>query len=342
MKIAIFGWYGHDNAGDERIKFCLDHFLRSLGGISQVDFFDLHEHAIKGATNQFDNYNLVIIGGGGLIFSQHNYHDFIMGIRTTIITAGISVETKLIGNPKKFAMALLEKSKAFLVRDSGSFNKLKEFDATGKVKISSDLTFLEPYDVVDTSHEKYIGVNLLSKTIHAPLLHKIFLFLSQIHPIFNPRIIDFSRLIDTLKRSYDLLPIPLYCVKQDPEILPHNMNDIHLLKKYFNDIPNTFRHEDLNKCYLFFSMRLHGLIFAIQKGIPALSLSIYPKQTNFMMDLGLEECLVNPYALEKASSSIEYTVRNKNIVLEKILHYRDKSIQLIRNDLSKILSDIKE
>ena len=128
MKIAVFGWYGHENAGDERIKFCINHFLTVLGGIDRVDFFDLHENAIKGKTNQFDHYDLVIIGGGGLIFSQSNYHDFIYGIDTKIVTAGISVETALKGNPKKFAVSLLEKSLVVLVRDSDSAQKLSLLD----------------------------------------------------------------------------------------------------------------------------------------------------------------------------------------------------------------------
>ena len=338
MKIAVLGWYGHDNAGDERIKFCLTHFLMSLGGITNVDFFDLHDHAIKGKTNQFDHYDLVIIGGGGLILSHHNYHDFILGIKTKIITAGISVETELRGNPKKFAIALLEKSNAVLVRDQGSYEKLNGIDINGKVQLSSDLTFLSPYEVVNTNEESTIGVNLMAKTNHSRLMLKSLLFASRFINGFSPKTIDFSPLIENIEKLGNIMPIPLYCVKQESGLPEHQMNDVHCLRKYFREVPSFFNHADIDKSQILLSMRLHGLIFAVQKGIPILTFSSYPKQINFMKELGIENCLIHLNHLENTRNVMQYIVKNTSLIKEKIMIYRDKAVKNIRNDFVEAIN----
>lgn len=340
MKIAVFGWYGHDNAGDERIKSSLNNFLMGVGGIQSVHFYDLHENAIKGKTAVFNDYDLVIIGGGGLILSNHNYHDFIYGIHTKIITAGVSVETDLIGNAGKFAKALLEKSSVFLVRDRGSYEKLQSLDREGKVKISSDLTFLEPYEVVHNQDENLIGINLLSKTDYSPLILKMLVFLSRFNPVFFPKTMDFSTMLKDLSGSYPLLPIPLYCVKQALDIPEYLMNDVNYLKKYFESTPALFRHEDIDKCRAFLSMRLHGLIFAVQKCIPILTFSIYPKQINFMKELNLENYLININELERTKEKIEGVLKNEISIKEKIMNYRVKAIQCIRTDFIDVLNKV--
>lgn len=333
MKIAVFGWYGHNNAGDERIKFCLNHFLMSLGGIKNIDFFDLHEYAIKGATNQFDHYDLVIVGGGGLILSHYNYHDFILGIKTKLITIGISVETELKGNPKKFAIALLEKSKVFLVRDNASYEKLKKIDINDKVQVSTDLTFLHPYDISNIYEENNIGINLMAKTKCLPWMLKYIVFVSRFVNNFSPKTIDFSCLIKYAQTLSNILPIPLYCVEQSFNVAEYQMNDIKYLKKYFENVPSFFNHSEIDRCKIFISMRLHGLIFAVQKGIPILAFSIYPKQIHFIRDVGIENCLVNTDELKNTQNTMNYIFNNQDSIRKKILLYRDNAIENVKKNV---------
>ncbi|MDF3033468.1 MAG: hypothetical protein K0R76_422 [Alphaproteobacteria bacterium] len=341
MKIAVFGWYGHDNAGDERIKFCLSHFLRRLGGIEAIDFFDLHEQGIKGATNQFDHYDLVIIGGGGLILSHHNYHDFILGIDTTIITIGVSVETELIGNPKNFALSLLKKSKVFLVRDRGSYEKLYKFDVDKKVNISSDLTFLLPYEPLHIQNKNEIGVNLFAKPRNSLMLKKApftFRVLNKIGFKNYPRVLCFSKITKKLKSSYELLPIPLYCVPQSQNLPEYQMNDINFMKKYFQNVPHYFNDQDIDKCQLFISMRLHGLIFSVQKGIIPLTFNTYPKQINFMTDIGLEKGIISVNKMEEMDKRAEYFIKSQSEYSEKILSLNKKYSEIIQEDMINSLN----
>ena len=339
MKIAVFGWYGHDNAGDERIKYCLESFLIGLGGIDRVDFFDLHEEAIGGYTNKFNDYNLVIIGGGGLILSQHNYHDFILGIQTKIVTLGISVETTLKGNPKKFAKALLSKSSAFLVRDHGSYEKLLSLGGSEKVKVSSDLTFLLPYNKITKTNSDTIGINLFPKTITSSHFKRKFQgTLGNYLNSFQPKVLDFSIAIEELHHlKKNLLPIALYCDKKLSVTQDFQMNDTQYMLKYFKKVPESFIHEDINKCKLIFSMRLHGLIFSIQKGIPFITLDSYPKQANLMKELNLSDYLIKANKLGDIKWIIDKLYADENSVLDRILYYREKAIYKIKRDIISIL-----
>jgi len=341
MKIAVLGWYGHNNAGDERIKNCLNHFLMNLGGVDTVDFFDLHEEAIKGKTSKFDHYDLVVIGGGGLIFSQHNYHDFILGLHTRVITAGISVETQLTGNPKKFAKALLEKSSTFLVRDQGSYEKLFILDVERKVKVSADLTFLQPYAPLHAKNEKKIGINLLAKTIHSGLSLKVLLFLNRLRLGCYTKTTCFKKMVADLKGSFDLMPIPLYCAQQESGAPDYRLNDINFMKKYMENVPESFKDTDIDQCELFLSMRLHGLIFAVQKGIPPITFSIYPKQINFMKEVGLDEAIIDVNELGKVNHRVEENLENSIKIKEKIFKYCDSASQVVASDLINALNLIK-
>lgn len=325
MKIAVFGWYGHNNAGDERIRYCLENFLLSLGGIQVVDFFDLHEHAIKGRTNQFDHYDLVIIGGGGLIFSQHNYHDFIIGLNTKVLTAGVSVETKLSGNPRKFTQALIEKSHAVLVRDNASYDAIAKLGDARKVKVSTDLTFLEPYQYKGIQQENIVGINLLSKLESSDLIVKIIKQINRLGFNIKPRTLSFETLIFSIDKKYKLLPIPLYTDILDSRNF-HD-NDIDFMKQYFSNVPNNFDDENIDLCKIFISMRLHGVIFAVQKGIIPLTLPIYPKQINFLKEVGIIENLINLNgdSFRYINVAIDSILRNERIIKEKMEEYCNKA-----------------
>lgn len=349
MKIAVFGWYGHNNAGDERIKYCLNHFLMGLGGIESVDFFDLHENAVKGATTKFNEYDLIIIGGGGLILSQHNYHDFILGLDTNVVTLGISVETTLKGNPKKFAQSLLHKCESVHVRDRGSYEKLKTLDIHNKVVLSSDLTFLHPFQSVQRMGGNNIGINLLPKpkyikysTLSNNLLGRALGILERFGGSNLLTTLTFKELTDFLKANYNCLPIPLYCATQDSEIPLYKKNDINFLREYFAKVPEIFIDQAINDCFAFISMRLHGSIFAVQKNIPVISFEYLPKNKNFMKEVGLEEFVLNGDNVVEARDLLERIDKNTSNIRERMSSYTESSKIKIQEHLIDIVNSLKE
>ncbi|MBX3457100.1 MAG: polysaccharide pyruvyl transferase family protein [Candidatus Paracaedibacteraceae bacterium] len=346
MKIAVFGWYGHDNAGDERIKYCLNHFLMGLGGIDGVDFYDLHDNAIKGATSQFDDYDLVIIGGGGLILSQHNYHEFIHGIGTKLLVAGISVETDLKGNPLKFAQALLDKASLFLVRDKNSYEKLLPLDKKSVLKLSQDLTFLEPFPVVQgTKNNNILGLNLLPKPKYIKysfMANRALSFMLGQLSRFGIRDVipvqDYYDIVDSLREKYLIQAIPFYTPDQPQNVPDYQKNDVNFLKKYCEHVPDVFSDNLFDDCSLLVCMRLHAGIFAVQKAIPFLSFSYLPKNRNFMALLGLEN-----YALEITSdtniiTAIDSLDKNRDKIRLRMKEFTESAQQEIQTQLINFLN----
>lgn len=347
MKIAVFGWYGHDNAGDERIKYCLSYFIKALGGVDAIDFYDLHEEAIKGPTSKFDGYNIVIIGGGGLILSRHNYHDFIMGISTKVVTLGISVETALKGNPKKFAEAILEKSDAILVRDKSSYEKLQTLKNTPKLKLTSDLTFLLPFTSMPNIKRDQLGINLLPKPKnikYSTLSNKFLSFLLGYLERFNLtnllKIVSFEELIEELKTKFSCLPVPMYCASQHAILPTYRKNDVNFLKEYFDDVPETFDDDLIDKCFAFLSMRLHGAIFAVQKNVPVISFEYLPKNKNFMKEVGLEDFVINSGEPKDFLLLLDHLQKNDKIIRDKMTSYTEIASQMVRRDVTRALNNL--
>lgn len=346
MKIAVFGWYGHNNAGDERIKYCLDHFLKQQGGISAVDFYDLHEHAIHGQTDKFDHYDLVIIGGGGIILSQCNYHDFIYGIKTKIATLGISVERRVLsGNTKKFAQALLEKSIIVIVRDEQSKKKMLACGMDKDIKVSGDLTFLEPYEVSNPVEDDIIGVNLLPKPknfdyslLSIPMIDW---FVRQADRFklqgFFPTV-DFNELLKFLRRDFELLPIPLYCVRQNQDVPLLHKSDVEFLEQYFPQVPQNFVDDNIDRCRAFLSMRLHGSIFAVQKGVPIVSLAYLPKNYNFMSAAGLSEYVIDDFSQRSMETVLAKIDKGYSMIRQKMQAFSESTREGIRRDLIATLN----
>lgn len=346
MKIAVFGWYGHNNAGDERIKYCLDHFLKQQSGISAVDFYDLHEHAIHGQTDKFDHYDLVIIGGGGIILSQCNYHDFIYGIKTKIATLGISVERRVLsGNTKKFAEALLEKSIAVIVRDEQSKNKMLACGIDKDIKVSGDLTFLEPYVLADAVENNVLGINLLPKPknfdyslLSIPMIDWFIRQADRFRlPGFFPTV-DFNELLKYLRRDFQLLPIPLYCARQSQDVPLLHKSDVAFLENYFSHVPQDFVGESIDKCRMFLSMRLHGSIFAVQKGVPIVSLAYLPKNYNFMSAAGLSEYVIDDFSQRSLENVLNKIDKEYLSIRQKMHEFCESTRDGIRRDVIATLN----
>lgn len=341
MKIAVFGWYGHDNAGDERIKYCLSHFLLDQGGITNVAFYDLHDNAIKGKTKKFDHYDLVIIGGGGLVFSQCNYHDFINGISTKLVTLGISVETKLIGNPKKFCLALLERSKFVVVRDQSSFELLSALGQYKHLLVAPDLTFLKPFPAHNMDPVETIGINLLAKTKNSTILRSYLIVQSLCDRLsVYPKIYKFDDILKKISLYKKIIPIPLYTHSQPEGVPDYRMNDVNILKKYFSSVPDSFVEEAIDACSLFISMRLHGIIFAVQKGVIPLTFNIYPKQVNFMAECGLLDHVHDINNFDGFDKRIEKAEKERNIIHQKISEYTQQSSKKISENFLMIMNNI--
>jgi polysaccharide pyruvyl transferase WcaK-like protein len=88
-------------------------------------------------------------------------------------------------------------------------------------------------------------------------------------------------------------------------------------------------------------MRLHGSIFAVQKGVPVISFYYLPKNRNFMRAVGLKDYVVEELSYDNTSKLIEKCLRDRAILQEKMADYTENASKKIRSDFINILNTVK-
>jgi glycosyltransferase involved in cell wall biosynthesis/MoaA/NifB/PqqE/SkfB family radical SAM enzyme len=302
MKIGIIGWYGHGNAGDERILYCLKRFFDGHELLATAGFSD--------AARKIDALNscdYVLLGGGGLILRGINKHaDLIRSIRPPLGCVGLGVEACHEDNAE-FVAALKEKSEFILVRDPESRELLQNHF---RVIVGPDLTHLYPFDVVDPVEADTCGLS----------------FRPWSDPKWEP-----EKACETIKRRFArLLPLPFY-LEQGKE------NDHDVLSPLLGQVNDGIPLPDLHRlCRYVIGMRFHSLVFACQMGIPFVSLSYQPKNERFCKALGMDDLSVSfddMTCLDAAISTLKATYGD---LREKLLSFRGQTHAEIESIMTNI------
>src|SRR6185369_2005936 len=155
MKLAVIGFYGHGNPGDDRILYCLRQLFQKHEVIPINGFAGMRSQ--RELVNSCD---YVFFGGGGVVQRGTGIHAPIFrDLRPPFACLGISVEA-VHGDNAALLSVLHEKSNFILVRDERS---AKAFGPSNKVVVGPDLTFLYPYAPSDLKNgdSNVCGLNLL-------------------------------------------------------------------------------------------------------------------------------------------------------------------------------------
>jgi hypothetical protein len=231
------------------------------------------------------------------------------------------------------------------VRDEQSKNKMLACGIDKEIKVSADLTFLEPYALAAPVTSNVIGVNLLPKPKNFDYsllsIPSIDWFVRQADRFkltgFFPTV-DFKELLKFLHRNFQLLPIPLYCARQNADMPLLHKSDIEFLENYFSQVPQNFINEDINKCRVFLSMRLHGAIFSVQKGVPIVSLAYLPKNYNFMSSVGLSEYVIDDFS-QHSIEQVLYKIDKEYLnIRQKMQDFCESAREGIRRDVIATLN----
>ncbi|MCO5192593.1 MAG: polysaccharide pyruvyl transferase family protein [Anaerolineae bacterium] len=298
MRIGVIGWYGHDNAGDERILASLRRYFDGHELIVTRSFDDGHARLVE--LNECD---YVLIGGGGLILRGSGRHSaFVEQIEPPLSCVGISVEAVHEDN-QALIDVLLHKADVIYVRDARSRKLLNNHP---KVVVGPDLTFLYPFAPADVVEDDVCGVNL-RQWAYWPFEFRgradtIMRKLDQRIPRFK-RIYPFAkwqpqRAIDVLRNEFDeLIPLSLYSE-------PGHVTDTRVLSNFFAQVKDAFDVHQLQQCRYLVAMRLHALIFACQMGIPFISLSYQPKNEEICRQLDMARFSVPLTDLSQLTSAV--------------------------------------
>ncbi len=316
MRIGLIGWYGHQNAGDERILTCLRRFFADHELLVTTSYGDAAERV-----QELDTCDFVLLGGGGLILrGTGGYATLIRNLRPRFGCVGLGVEARHRDN-MRLIEAIKDRSEFILVRDARSRQLL---GCPSKTVIGPDLTFLYPYDVVPEAEADMCGLNLRpwvswhgdfngwhDRFMHGLSKRRPGLVALSPFPKWSP-----DRAVAALSREFEgLVALPL-CFESPAK------NDRDVLSSYFEEVPSGFREEELNRCRYVASMRFHGLVFACQKGIPFLSLSYQQKNERFCRALGMERLSVSLFDLKTVPGVVADLRSSRAILRETLLDAR--------------------
>jgi hypothetical protein len=98
-----------------------------------------------------------------------------------------------------------------------------------------------------------------------------------------------------------------------------------------NDIENR-----IGSCGFVISGRFHGIIAAIQKGLPCIAIDICPKIRTLMKDCGLEEYCIKISETEKLRELIRRAKSESEIIRKKELAYREKAISTLERHIASV------
>lgn len=317
MKIGIIGWYGHENAGDERLLFSLQHFFKDHDFLVTSGFDDAFRKIVE-----LNRCDYIILGGGGLVLRGVGRHSALIdSLKPNFGCVGISVEAVHEDN-RAFIAAIKQKADFIYVRDLNSQFLLQNHP---KVVVGPDLSFLYPFETIESAKLESCGVNLrywhYAKVEYGSRLYRWLVYLDKRIPYFQ-RFYPFQKwqprkLIANLhKRFKKILPLPLYTESK-------RKNDVIVLQQYFDNVPISFSPELFIPARYFVGMRLHSLIFASQMGIPFLSLSYQPKNVAFCKSIQLD-CSIDLFDLSRLENRLEYLKEHYSEIRSHLLEFTDR------------------
>ncbi len=253
MNLLILGWYHHKNAGDDRIQEALVHWLDG----HTLAFMPAGRNLPLSLIRQYDG---VIVGGGGLLTQadglSKNLLEWRRKTKKTIALIGVSLES----NDEQLKSQLIEfvkESALVKFRDEGSCKSL-HLDIDNYY--APDLTFLKPFAWQSQPEKKeQIGFCLR-----------------------NEAVFDNAKWKKAVEnRNAHFVPWPFYSEYE---------SDQKQLRTLFPDtnIPDSFMPHLAENMRMIVTGRFHGLLFAIQMGIPCLVVSSRNKVRRFVEQHGLE------------------------------------------------------
>lgn len=286
MNIAVFGWYHHRNAGDDRIQYCISRWL------------DGHTLAFlpagrKPPVQMLRTYDAVIIGGGGLIMNEggvfRQMARWVRAVGVPVALVGVSVE--------RLTPALRQELREFLdlccfawFRDRGS---LEEIGAHERAFVAPDLTWLYPFPKLPDASVESIALNL-RKQASLPLS-------------------EWKKALAQLDERIEAWP--LYFERG---------GDATVLERVLTSsaAPEEFTLAPLRSAETVISGRFHGVHFALQCGRPVIAVSSLPKTRRFLSEHGLGQWCISEDEPQRLKETLRRLQERRGEVSDKIAALR--------------------
>lgn len=248
------------------------------------------------SVQNFNNYDFMICGGGGL---------FVHDVVEPWLTHKITIPYGMIGLGAEFphssdiAQKLESASEFFYVRDKYSIDCMKISD-TAK---SYDCTFYKPLNWIKMEDIKTDQLFFVWRDGHELITNET--FAAYIQYDSNA----WSHWNQVLQQRFNIIRCDDFQTEDD------NM-EIHISDSGF-----------------IISGRYHGIVAAIQKGLPFIAIDICPKIRALLTECDLEEYCIKINEYEKLDGLITHALNNINDIRTKEFKYREHAKKKMVEDI---------
>jgi polysaccharide pyruvyl transferase WcaK-like protein len=285
MKIAIIGYYGHNNLGDElnlleMIKLIENQYPAAditvfSGGLGTL-YYDVDYRLIladrlglSGYRDALNKFDLVIIGGGGLVFLGANYFDFLQeGIKVPYIFSRVGIDNRAVSQPVLTQLKnILGRAYDVTVRTTGDKELAQKYLGI-ECRVVPEAIWnytTQPFPLAAWGKKVLVSMNAYATRYFARLKEALDKT-KTVKTVFTVSMQDTSK-----DFYYNILSTP-----DKRTILPESVS-LHKKASF------------LAGADLVVTSRLHAGLVAISHGVPAIMLKSTPKIQFLMNELNLNE-----------------------------------------------------
>ncbi|NLJ71718.1 MAG: polysaccharide pyruvyl transferase CsaB [Syntrophomonadaceae bacterium] len=354
MKIALSGYYGFDNAGDEALLSAITSSIKELAPEAEFVVFSgspvktTNLHGIK-AIYYMNPFLLIkelvsadlLISGGGSIFQD------VTSTRSLMYYISIVALAKMLGTPvmfyaqgvgpinqrvSRFLMRLVANKVDFItVRDMESGELLTRLGVTKPPrKITADPVF-----ALKAEERDYIKTGKILAEINPEKAKMIGVSVRQWHELAGYRT-ELARLLDDLANdAYKIIFIPLAYpqdIAESEEVANLMVKQPYILNEALSSTEHIALIAQLD---FLIGIRLHSLVFAAQGGIPFAGISYDPKVTAFLETFGQK-----PLSLDYPQMKIELSGLLNNVNLKEEIINTAQSLAEKSDENAKLALDL--
>lgn len=249
-------------------------------------------------------YKFVICGGGGLFISSVPKIWKIASKMTHYGMLGLGAEFEHIDNCAKI---VADRSDFFYIRDKYSLNCMH----VNNMPQSYDITFYNPLPIKK-------NINKDGKCFFIWRKPDKNMFENENFFAYQKAEYDYYDWENTIKKGFS-------------EVM-------------FNDFItydiNSFK--EIQECDFVISGRYHGIISAIQMGIPCIAIDVCPKIRSLMKELGLESLCLKYNQVDELEEKISYIKTHYDEIRSIELEYRAKAIEVLEIQIENAKLQIKK
>jgi len=352
--IAILGYYGYRNSGDDAILKSIIRQLKQRSGDLSIVVLSNNPSETRTyyrvqSVHRFNPFRvpailsktrLFIAGGGTLIQDGTSsrslwYYLFILhlakkkGARTVLFANGLGPLTGK--RNRKAAAMILNRMDAITLRDTNAYQELVSLDVTKPViRITADPA------LILTSCDKAAGLEILKKEGIPTEKKLVALCLRKWKKVKNAVQI-LASLADRIVTDFNAVPV--FIAMQHPQDLRFSEKVCRSMKQKGYILSKRYTVDEIlsiiGNTSLVIGMRLHSLIYAANMNVPMVGLA-YEQKVGFFMD-----SINQPYVDWNENFSMEKLMTNLNAVWENSDEIR-KNLGQIKPKLEKLVTDSVE